>query len=85
MRDKVGLPDPQGSTVVLTSKKNVPSSSPGVGLFAGREPAYAAFVFDGGLCEVSSQFSPSVQSCPLTRWRLVLRKGDGKNMYSSFL
>jgi hypothetical protein len=61
MREKVKLPDPAAFRPVVTVSNFQPilqpdsgaaSYSRGVELFVGREPAYAAFVFDGGLCEV---------------------------------
>lgn len=53
----LGLPDPLGYE---TTVKNLPmsigsiQSVVGVECFVDREPAYAAFVFDGGICEVRS-------------------------------
>ncbi|KXN81671.1 hypothetical protein AN958_03918 [Leucoagaricus sp. SymC.cos] len=64
MRLKVGLPDPGqflSSTTPPILETLLPFRDPdertlpplrGVKLFMGRESAYAAFVFDGGVCEV---------------------------------
>ncbi len=54
-RTVLGLPDPLVySAKIKNARKSdgSPESLVGVGCFAGREPAYAAFVFDGGICEV---------------------------------
>lgn len=54
MRNRVGLPDPMSFTKCISYKEGEGAVSAriiGVGLFVGREPAYAAFVFDGGVCE----------------------------------
>jgi hypothetical protein len=48
---KVGLPDP--SEIVLGDSDTEFKS---VGLFEGRESAFASFVFDGGICEVGHVF-----------------------------
>jgi hypothetical protein len=60
MRVKVGLPDPQEFLSEFPTRepgnRSFSPFSSRVGLFDGRESAYAAFVFDGGLCEVSSHF-----------------------------
>lgn len=59
MRIAVELPDPaefRAEIVDVLGGQKVVGCITGVQCFVAREPAYAAFVFDGGLCEVCGVF-----------------------------
>ncbi len=58
-RIAVGLPDPAMYTAQIEtapSSDELPETVVGVAYFMGREPAYAALVFDRGICEVRIWF-----------------------------
>lgn len=79
LRNKVGLPDPLKFNSELSSETNeVLGWVEGIGLFVRKESAYAAFVFDGGVCEVRLAYV--IRGIRLIRLDTALRKGYGRNV-----